>query len=161
MSTSVRIFDLPILRSAVFANSFTYRGMSVWNQLPPEIREATSVHSFKSCIYKHVFATDNHLLISYFLLLWTLLQIYQISIIFTYNFHVLLPFLKLVFLFILFIYLLCTVHHMRICKILFFYYSSYNWLCVHAEWLYSSQMICIHQKICNIASYPGADQIIG
>lgn len=56
--TSARVFDLPIPRSAAYANSFTYKGMSVWNQLPPSIREAPSVNSFKTHIYRHLFLND-------------------------------------------------------------------------------------------------------
>ena len=57
-ATSARVFDLPIPRSSAYANSFTYQGMSVWNQLPPDIRDASSLGSFKAKIYAHIFATD-------------------------------------------------------------------------------------------------------
>lgn len=58
-ATSARIFDLPIPRSSTFANSFLYRGMSLWNQLTSNIRDAPSVETFRSRIYDLLFFDDN------------------------------------------------------------------------------------------------------
>ena len=45
--------NLPKCRTALAQNDFTYRGALTWNSLPPEIRKAPSIASFKYGLKKY------------------------------------------------------------------------------------------------------------
>ena len=45
---SLNKFDVPIPRTNDLKNSFRYGGAILWNGLPSTLRQAESIHSFKS-----------------------------------------------------------------------------------------------------------------
>jgi len=46
------IKSLYVPKNAKISSFFTHRVVPVWNKLPPEVRTAPSLHSFKSLLYK-------------------------------------------------------------------------------------------------------------
>lgn len=51
---NVRLLSIPCHRTSLFTNSFSVISVRLWNQLPADIRGATSINSFKVLAKKHL-----------------------------------------------------------------------------------------------------------
>ena len=48
---------LPKCQTALGQQSFTYRGATIWNSLPPEVRSSTSLRNFKCKLKRNLLSS--------------------------------------------------------------------------------------------------------
>lgn len=51
--------DIPIITTETLRNSFDIRAAYIWNALPANIREITTISSFKNKLHEHLFTLKN------------------------------------------------------------------------------------------------------
>merc|ERR1711917_64206 len=65
-SSDTRMLRIPTSRmKSNGLRSFTYKGPHTWNQLPENIRHASSLQSFKSSLKTHLFSPCSKLIVCY------------------------------------------------------------------------------------------------
>ena len=55
LRNTVNKLAIPLPRTEIFKNSFSYDGVVSWNSLPDHLRQASSLTTFKSSIHCHNF----------------------------------------------------------------------------------------------------------
>ena len=59
-ASDTRLFKIPLFKTKTNGQrSFSYQAPTIWNKLPANIRQSTSVSSFKSGLKTHLFSTVN------------------------------------------------------------------------------------------------------